>query len=126
MALIDVSELLSDSDFVDDITVLRPTRSVNNVGRTVDVPGAYYTYGCVQPAREAQLVQIPEMERIGSFISILTPFRLRALTDTTAPDQVMWDGQYYQVRIVRDWTNYGEGFVEAVCELTGTVQAGPP
>lgn len=126
MALIDVSELLTDPDFVDDITVLRSVRSVNDVGRAVDTPGAYYTYGCVQPAKEVQLLQIPDLERAGSYISVVTPFRLLALTETTAPDQVVWNGKYYQVSVVRDWTNYGEGFVEAICQLTDLVTDGPP
>jgi hypothetical protein len=126
MALLDVSELLSDPDFADDFTILRSVRTVDNTGRTVDTPGAYYSYGCIQPAKEAQLKQLPELERVGSFISVVTPFRLLALTSTTAPDQIIWRCGTYRVKVVRDWTNFGEGFVEAICELETLSMTGPP
>lgn len=125
MPLLDVSEILSDPDFADDIIITRSQRSVDNNGRTVDTPGTYFTYGNCQPAREAQLHQLPDTERIGSFISIVTPFRLFALTATTAPDLVTWKGQFYRVKIVRDWSAYGNGFVEAICELTTFTSDGP-
>jgi galactose-6-phosphate isomerase len=126
MALIDVSEILSDPDFVDDFNVIRNSRTVDMHGRTIDTDGVYLTYGSVQPAKEVQLRQLPELERVGSFISVVTPFRLFALTDTTAPDQITWNGRSYRVKIVRDWTNYGQGFVEAICELTSFTTDGPP
>lgn len=125
MPLLDIDEILSDPDFADDIVVTRSQRSVDQTGRTVDVPGTYFTYGNVQPAREIQLVQIPDNERVGSFISIVTPFRLFALTATTAPDQVTWNNLLYRVKIVRDWSAYGRGFVEAICELTTLTPDGP-
>jgi galactose-6-phosphate isomerase len=126
MALLDVEFLLSDPDFADDFNVLRSVRTIDTNGRTVDTPASYFTYGVIQPAKEVQLRQLPDLERIGSFISVITPFRLLALTGTTAPDEVFWDCKTYRVKIVRDWTNFGEGFVEAICELTSLTQAGPP
>lgn len=125
MALIDVSELLSDPDFVDDFAVVRSTRTVGTDGRTVDVPGYYYTYGCVQPAKESQLRQLPEADRVGDFISVVTVFQLYALTDSTAPDIVQWNCRNYRVKVTRDWTNYGEGFNEALCELVELTNDGP-
>lgn len=124
MPLLDIDEIFTDPNFVDDFTVVRNTRTVNTSGRTVDTPGTFYTYGNIQPAREAQLKQLSDEERVGSFISVVTPFILYALTPTTAPDQVTWQGQLYRVKIVRDWSQYGSGFIEAICELVTLTEAG--
>jgi len=125
MPLLDVSELLGDPMFADDITVIRSTRSVSTGGRTVDTPSSYNTYGNVQPASEAQLQQLPDLERVGSYISVVTPFPLYCLTDTTAPDQVKWNHGTYRVAVVRDYTTYGSGFVEALCQLVTFTMVGP-
>lgn len=126
MPTLDVSDIIADPEFADDITVIRSFRTVNSAGRAVDSPGYYYTYGCVQPAPQSVLLQLPEAERVGSFISVVTPFRLIPLTDTTAPDQVLWSNRTYRVKMVRDWSTYGSGFVEGICELTSMTADGPP
>lgn len=130
MALIDISELLSDPDFADDFTVIRSTRQVGDDGRTTDSPTYYYTYGVVQPGERLRdgsgLSQMTDLERAGRDIHIVTPFRLLPLTHTTAPDQVVWNGQNYRVLHTADWTNYGQGFVTAKCELIDTALDGPP
>jgi len=125
MPTLDVSEIIADPEFSDDIVVIRSSRTVGANGRVIDTPGTYYTFGCVQPAPEIRLMQIPEAERVGSFISVVTPFRLFALTDTTAPDQVQWNSQVYRVKLVRDWSTYGNGFVEGICELIGLTSGSP-
>lgn len=126
MPLLDVSEVLVDPDFVDDIVVLRLSRIVGTNGRITDTPGYFYTWANVQPAPQSSLMQLPEAERVGSFISVVTPFRLIPLTDTTAPDQVQWQNRTYRVKLVRDWSTYGAGFTEGICELVSLTVNGPP
>jgi len=119
MALLDVTEVLFDPILCDDFAVVRSTRSVSQAGLTVDTPGYYTAYGSVQPSSGADLNILPEMERIGAHITVTTTFRLVALTDSTAADQVVWNGKLYRVMHVNDWSAYGQGFVEAICQLTG-------
>lgn len=125
MPLLDVSEILGDPMFADDITIIRSSRSVSAGGRTVDTPSSFSTYGNVQPASEAQLMQLPDLERVGSFVSVVTPFPLFCLTDSTGPDQVTWNGRTYRVMVVRDYTTYGSGFVEALCQMVTLAMGGP-
>lgn len=125
MALLDVSEILSDPLFVDDIAVIRSSRTTNQQGITVDTPGMYYAYGSVQPTPGRDLEQFAEAERAGVFITVTTTFQLFPLTATTAPDQVVWRGKNYRVKHVPDWTNYGQGFVTAICQLVDMVPDGP-
>jgi galactose-6-phosphate isomerase len=121
MPLIDVTSILVDPDFAQDFTVVRFIRTVNNQGLTVDSPGLFATYGVILPLSGAQLAMLPEAERTGSYISVYTTFALYALTDRTAPDHVQWHGRDYLVRTVNDWTDWGLGFTQAVCQLTGAM-----
>jgi|SRR6185437_708448 galactose-6-phosphate isomerase len=126
MALLDVvSDVLFDPLFMDDITVIRSQRSVNVQGLTVDTPGYYYSTGCVQPTPGRDLEQLPEAERTGVFVTVVTPFRLFPLTATTAPDQIVWQQKNYRVKHVADWSNFGQGFVSAICQLVDMVPDGP-
>ena len=125
MPLVDVVDLLSDPDVAgEDFQVLRTTRTLIN-GRTVDTPSQLSAYGSIAPASGSQLLIIPEAERVGSFISVVTPFILQPLTNTTAPDQVIWNGGTYRVRTVKNWENFGQGFCEATCELVSMTLSGP-
>lgn len=117
MPLVDVTELLSDPDFVEDFTVVRSTRTMDQHGRVVDLPGQFSTYGSVQPTSGSTLMLLPEAERIGGFITVVTMFPLIALSDSTAPDRIIWHNKTYQVKMLNDWSEYGQGFVQAVCEL---------
>lgn len=126
MALLDVTaDVLYDPMFMDDITVIRSVRSVNAQGLTVDTPGMYFSSGCVQPTPGRDLEQLPDAERTGVFVTIVTPMQLFPLTATTAPDQVIWNTKYYRVKHVADWSNFGQGFVSAICQLVDMVPDGP-
>ena len=109
MPLLDCTEILGDPDFAQDFVVVRFIRSVSQQGLTVDSPGLFQSYGVILPLSGAQLMMLPEAERLGSFITIITPFKLVALSGTTAPDHVQWHGQDYLIRSVNDWTDWGQG-----------------
>lgn len=126
MPLIDVTDVLSDPDFVDDFTVIRSTRTVDQHGHAIDLPGQFYTFGSIQPTNGNTLMLLPEAERVGSFITIYTMFPLISLSDTTAPDRIIWHNKTYQVKMLNDWTDYGQGWVRAICELINmTPDMGP-
>ncbi len=121
MPLLDVNDVILDPGFAQDFTVVRSIRTVSNQGLTIDSSGLLAAYGVILPLSGAQLAMLPEAERTGSYITVITPFALYALTDTTAPDHVQWHGKDYQVRSINDWTDWGLGFTQAVCQLTGAM-----
>lgn len=123
MPLLDISELMGDPDFFNDITIVRSTQSVDMNGRVTNTPGVYQSYGCVQPAPEYQLQQLPDEGRASSYISVVTPSRLFVNAEGMAADQVIWSDMTWRVVKVRDWSTWGNGFVEAICALEGFVEA---
>ena len=118
MAELDVTEILSDPDLVDDIIVIRSVRSVGMNGIVTDTPGTFFTFGSLQPTPASTLRMLPESVRINGFITVVSPFRFVPLTDTTAPDQVIWHNKTYRCRSCEDWTDWGLGMTISVLELT--------
>jgi galactose-6-phosphate isomerase len=49
-------------------------------------------------------------------IVVHTTFRLRGPTRGFQPDVVIWNGNRYVVRDIRDWTQFGVGYIRAECE----------
>lgn len=110
MALIDVTDLLADPDFVEPapLTVRRSAVSVNEHGRKVATPSVSLFTAVVTQNGGADLVRGPDGSMISGDIVIHTTFRL------TEEDDVIWKGTTYTVKNVRDWSSFGRGFVCAI------------
>ena len=116
MALIDVSALLSDPDFVDTIIVTRVTQTVNAYGVVTATSSTINVRAAVYPAGGRILELLPEAERGSGTITVLTTYGLieRSATQT---DEITWAGKQWRVEKVNDYRNWGGGFVEAMCRM---------
>lgn len=117
MASIDVSDLMSDPDFADVLSVERNTLAVSQFGRGITTIQTYPFMGVVQAPNADVLQQLPDEERVRGSIQVYTTFRLYSVTDSTSPDVVVWKGRHYVVQQIDDWTNWGAGHVSALCTL---------
>lgn len=110
MLACDMSELVSDPEFLTSITRLRPT--------TVLVPGtegeSSATYvstdlmAIVQPTgRPDQMDPQPEGERMDSWIMIQSAQTILMAEPGTVSDIVVWGGRKYRVMKVEDYSNCG-------------------
>jgi len=118
MPLLDVSEVLTDPDFVD--TTLQCTRqdqTVGENGRATNAPSITPFAGVVVNDAGDLLLRIAEGERIVRSITIYTKFRLVDGRDGRSADLVTWQGAQYTVTNVANWSAYGAGFVAATCDL---------
>lgn len=118
MAELDVSQLINDADFADDIIVVRTAQMVDASGRVVEAPQQFFTYGSVSPASGQSLQLLPDEARTTATIQVITPFALQEATDTTEADMVQWRGRYYRVTLLSPFSNWGQGFTSATCTLT--------
>lgn len=123
MPFIDVDDLLLDPEIAgQSFTVTRSTTSASNQGLTQPgTPAVIAALGSVQPATSNELQRMPDLERISGAITVRTPFALIAggkdpVTglDRTA-DIVTWKGVQYTVESVQDYSDFGGGYVEALC-----------
>ena len=112
-----MSCLFGDPDFFDTVVLIRTTRRVDMSGRSVERASQIRMLACITPSSGQDLHILPEGERVGAFISIITETPLYTLTDTTAPDRVMWGGKIYLIKHVDPYLNFGNGFVKAIAEM---------
>lgn len=115
MAQVDVTELLSDPDFIDPMQVVTRVPSVNSFGENILTDSVLNTVGSVQPADGHALSRIPEALRS----SDLKSFWFKGVIIATAPGKyssiLTFRGARFQVKNVFDWTNFGQGWTEGLC-----------
>ena len=115
MARIDVSELLHDPDFVDNIQLMSRVSSINGKGENVISDCITNGVGSVQPASGKTLSRLPDALRNENVSSFWFQGPIVATEPGKYTDILIFKGVKYQVRMVFDWTNWGQGWSEGVC-----------
>lgn len=115
MANLDVTELLSDPDFVDPCTLIHRQSVMNADGTPLITEQQFPTVGSVQPASGKTLNRLPDELRIAGIMSFF--IKGAVITDGCGayPDVIVFRKQRYQVQVVFDWTNWGAGWCEGTC-----------
>lgn len=114
MAQIDVTELLTDPDFVDECTLIHRTTTVNTFGENVLTETPVVTVGSVQPASGKTLMRLPDALRSANVYSFWIKGEIVADGTSKYPDIISFKGKRYQVQTIFDWTNWGAGYSEGV------------
>lgn len=115
MAQLDVSELVLDPLFVDPLTLIHRTPTVNSMGENTLVESPISTVGSVQPASNKQLSRLPEALQVADVRSFF--IKVEIITDGASkyPDIIVFGGKRFQVLTSAPWLNYGGGWNEGVC-----------
>lgn len=115
MARIDVTELLTDPDFVGPLQLIDRRPRVNSRGENLLEEKTINSIGSVQPASGRALQRLPEALRLANVSS----FWFKGTIVASAPGKyssiLVFQGQRYQVQTVLDWTNWGAGWCEGTC-----------
>ena len=118
MALIDVSELLTDPDFTNTVTLVRRSSTVDTYGENTMVETSSSITAVVKGANTESLERVPEGARLSDLIDVYYKGQLTAESPGGYADIIVWQGKRYQVfEVVEDFMNYGAGFTKAVCKL---------
>ena len=118
MALIDVSELMVDPDFVDACSIITRTPTVNSYGEQVIVDAAPIdTVGSVQPADTETIEKLPEALRSRNVKSFFIKGVIPTLGTGKYPSILSYQGKRYQIIYVADFSNFGAGYTEGACVL---------
>lgn len=111
--MIDMSDVFTDPDLVQDIPVTRATETVDGNGRTALSSEALFMTGTILPAEDKLLERLPEADRSGEIVAVYSTGQLTSGTETLAPDKVTWRGETYEVLKVLDYLEVG-GFCVAL------------
>jgi len=113
LALLDVNEAF-DPLFMEPITVIRRTETINQRGRVVISEAAFSCEAVVMPASPTDLQRLPEVEWTNKAISVYSITRLQGDTLTTKPDEILWHGSHYVVNSLEDYSHWGAGFCHVI------------
>ena len=99
--------------------VIRRAEVISWHGRSIAPGVPFSVIGQVTPSGDNSLVRQRDFDAMNKTIMVITAFPLRGVSNDGAvnykPDLVAWHGDYYVVRYVRDYGNYGAGLFEAEC-----------
>ena len=128
MADLDVTDLMDDPDLVSCFKVTRGAETVDGHGRTKITPATpipQEVWGVVLPISARTMNMMPDAINVSGAIEIWSKYRLEGPSQTTQADTVLWQGNTYLVANVQSLTNFGRGFVHAVCQLKDLLAAPP-
>lgn len=109
MALVDVTELLIDPDFVNDITIIHRVPTVNSAGENTLVETSVATIGSVQPASGKTLLRLPELLRVADVYDFFVKGQIVSDGTTSYPDILVFNSVRYQVQKIQDYMNWPGG-----------------
>ncbi len=115
MAQLGVTELMTDPDFVDTISVISRTPTVNSKGENSLSESTVNTVGSVQPASGKTLARLPEALRVANVSSFWVKGVIPVTGAGTYPAILVFGSKRYAVQMVFDWSNFGEGYSEGTC-----------
>lgn len=117
MSLVDVTEVLSDPDFVQPITVVRRIPCVDAYGQNQLQEQPTCTVGSVQPVSGKTLSRLPEALRVANVQSFWVKQSIVLDNRWTYPDLLVKNGIKFAVQMVFNWSDWGAGWSEGVCVM---------
>ncbi|MDW3684902.1 hypothetical protein RA280_24740 [Cupriavidus sp. CV2] len=118
MALLDVTDVLLDPDFMDaGLLCNRMAQTMGDNGRAANAVTQTPFAAVVTSDKGDILHRNADGSRIIGSITLHTPFRLIDGADGQDADEIVWQGRAYTVVSVNDYSHFGRGFVCATCDL---------
>lgn len=118
MALLDVSDVVLDPDFMDaGLICCRMTQTVDEYGRASNSEAQTAFSGVVTSDKGDILHRNADGSRIIGSILIHSVFRLSDGSAGQDADEIIWRGRRYTVVNVNDYSHFGRGFVCATCDI---------
>lgn len=115
MAQLDVTELMTDPDFVDEMIHLGRVSRINSYGENNISEFETRTVGSVQPTDGPALLRVPEAERVANLMTFWIQGTIIASAPGKYTDILIFKGKRYQVKNVFDWSTWGAGWSEGLC-----------
>jgi galactose-6-phosphate isomerase len=119
------SVVLFSPMFQTSFSVIRRVQGVDNNGRMTETDTTFPALGVIHAAGENTQERPKDYATGRKSIAVYTQFRLRPQTEGYVPDLVVYRGDNYLVQTMEDYTDFGEGWVQAYC-TSQDLQDAPP
>lgn len=96
--MVEVAELLTDSDFCESVTLIRRAESVNEYGENVLVETSATILAAVQPGPGSMLERFPHAAVFKNFIQVYSAVEIVDEAHDRYSDVIVWNGARYQVK----------------------------
>lgn len=130
----DMSEAFN-AETTDTFTVIRRKETVNNFGESATENARIpHQVGSVNAGDDNKIAIATDQQHIGKSISVVTQFKLRSVSEAKKasvgkvkyqPDLVFWNGDYFKVVVVEDYSRFGFGWIQAQCTSEDFVDQAP-
>lgn len=117
MPLLDVSDVLLDPMFAQVLTVIRRTQNVGENGVVSYTEETLNPVGVITAGSPEALKRADDAQIAKGMIVVHSTIPLRDPDGGFDADTVVWKGNRYVVKKSYDWSDYGNGFTAAECEL---------
>lgn len=120
---IDLSDTILDAAVAGEpFVAITRAETVNEFGEsTIEVTSAQ-AWGSIGPVGDNSLLREEGLDAQNKTLRVITNTFLtggaRIGAQSYKPSVVVWNGNYYQVKVLEDFSNYGAGFVAADCIMT--------
>lgn len=118
---IDVTDVVLDGHIAgESFLVERRLQTVNDFGESTTTTVQLGATGAVSPTGDNSIIREQAFQTQAKTIRVITTFDLRGPTRGEAgkkfdADVVLWRGGRFVVAVVNDYSQYGQGFIEAEC-----------
>ena len=117
MALLSVSELLFDPNFVDSFIIQRRRETIDpNTGRSGLTVTEFKAVGVVTSGSSNDLEREDGYQLNKRSLSIVSKSKIQAAIKGYQPDIILWRGSPYVVNHVDAYPQFGPGFYQVDCE----------
>lgn len=117
MATLDVSFVLRDARFFDNLIVVKNTQQIGTNGRATNFRINTPIKGVVTANNGFTLDRLADGSVVKGAITIHTKHPLASGQNGEDADEIIWRNKHYIVQNVSDYAHVGKGFVCAVCIL---------
>lgn len=115
MAQLDVSDVLLDPDFIDKISLVHRSTTVNSRGENILSETCFNTVGSVQPVTGKEFMRVPDDLRTSDVRSFYIKAEIISDGSCQYPDLILFQGQRFQILNVMPWLNWGQGWNQGLC-----------
>jgi galactose-6-phosphate isomerase len=120
---VDVSDVILDAAVAgEQFAAITRTESVNQFGESSVTVTSATGWGSIGPIGDNSVIREESYDAQAKTIRVITTTFLtggaRVGGVSYKPSVVLWNGNYYQVKAVEDFSSYGVGFVAADCVMT--------
>lgn len=114
MALVDVSELLLDPDFVNAMSLIHRVPTISTYGQQTLAETTIVTIGVAEPSSGRDLQRLSEALRVKDVYTFWIKAQIVADGTSAYPDLILFNGSRYAVQIILDWMNWGPGWCQCI------------